>query len=129
LTGQRKIKQFFKATASPPVAVARISGFVAEVSEKYGVDEWGNFSGCAGAGRPFLFYLGSGVWREGEWGRRHGSMSARADLEEEQVRGGYLRGYKSVGDFFGRYLKFKVGGDGGRSISLQTKARNALFEE
>jgi hypothetical protein len=61
LTGQRKIKQFFEATASPPVAVAKIYGFVAEVSEK---DEWGNSSGCAGAGRSFLFISEVRVRRE-----------------------------------------------------------------
>ena len=111
------------------MAVARISGFVAEVSEKYGVEEWGNFSGCAGAGRSFLFISEVRVRREWEWewGRTHGPMAAGADLEE-RVRDGYLRGYKSVCDFFGKYLRLKVG-DGGRSISSQPKAQNELFEE
>jgi len=61
LTGQRKIKQFFEAITSHPVAVARIYGFVAVVSEKY---EWGNFSGCAGAGKSFLFISEVRVRRE-----------------------------------------------------------------
>ena len=40
ITGRlRKSSSVFEATASPLVAVAEISGFVAEVSEKYGVDE------------------------------------------------------------------------------------------
>jgi hypothetical protein len=33
-----------------------------------------------------------------------------------------------VCDFFGKYLRLKVG-DGGRSISSQPKAQNELFEE
>jgi hypothetical protein len=50
-------------------------------------------------------------------------------LEDERVRDGYLRGYKSVGDCFGKYLRLKVGGDGGRSIFFTNGGQNALFEE
>jgi hypothetical protein len=82
----------------------------------------GIFQVVLGREGRFSFILEVRVRREWEWGRRHGFMAARADLEEEQVRDGYLRGYKSVGDFFGKYLRLKVGGDDGRSISLQTKA-------
>lgn len=34
----------------------------------------------------------------------HGWMSARANLEDEKVRKEYNRGYKTVIEFFGRYL-------------------------
>ena len=54
-------------------------------------------------------------------------MAARADLEDEHVRGGYLRVYKSVGDFFGKYLRLKVGGDGGRSIFPQTGGSECII--
>lgn len=56
-------------------------------------------------------------------------MAARADLEDEHVKDGYLMGYKSVDDFFGKYLRLRVGWDDGRSISSQTKAQNASSEE
>jgi hypothetical protein len=34
----------------------------------------------------------------------HGWMSARADLEDEKIRGEYERGYKTVLEFFGKHF-------------------------
>jgi dienelactone hydrolase len=115
--GPANIKKFFESTASPPAAVAKISGFIAEVRETYGIEEWGIFGLCWG-GKVVSLFVGSEGEGEGAKAvnaaaQAHPAMLdpsdaltitipfltiASGDEKEEDVLafGGNLRGQKVV---------------------------------